>query len=113
LQRTAQRAWKWKRKRNNELALSKVRDKHWNDKAKYEIELYGSKPKQQYGFLADPSKRLWENVEDYYGSMDVRTYLIGRPTNMACHNLSSKTRRRKGLNSFWASELSIVDNVQS
>jgi hypothetical protein len=46
----------WKRKRKKEIAWSKVRDKHWDNKAKCEIELYGSKLKQPYGFLADPSK---------------------------------------------------------
>ena len=70
-------------------------DKYWVDKAKYEIELYGSKLKQRYGFLADPSKTLLGNVEDYYGSMDVCTCLIGRPTNMACHNLCSKNKALK------------------
>ena len=95
LWRTEQRAWK--RKRKKEIAWSKVRDKHWDNKTKREIELYGSKLKQQYGFLADPSTKLWENVEDYYGSMDVRTYLIDRPTTMACHNLCSKSKAPEGI----------------
>ena len=30
---------------------------------------------------------LWENIEDYYGGMDPRTFFIGRPTNMSCHNM--------------------------
>ena len=29
--------------------------------------------------------------------MDVRTYLIGRPTNMACHNLCSKNKAPEGI----------------
>ena len=66
--RSAQRAWK--RKRAKVLAWTSERDNYWNDKARCEIERYRKNLKQIYGFLADPSKMLWENVEAYYGSMD-------------------------------------------
>ena len=46
---------------------------------------FGSKLKQQYGFLVDPSTKLWENA------------LIDRPTNMACHNLCSKHKAQEGI----------------
>ena len=40
---------------------------------------------------------LWENIEAYYGSMDPRTFFIGRPTNMACHNLCIENKAPVGI----------------
>ena len=93
--RSAQRAWK--RKRKKELAWSKSRDKYWDDKARLEVERYQKELKQLYGFLADPSKELWENIKNYYDNMDPRTYLVGRPTNMACHNLCMINKAPEGV----------------
>ena len=93
--RSAQRAWK--RKRAKVLAWTSERNNYWNDKAQCEIERYRTNPKQQCGFLADPSKMLWENIEAYYGSMDPRTFFIGRPTNMACHNLCIENKAPIGI----------------
>ena len=93
--RSAQRAWK--RKRRKELAWSKIRDKYWDDKAELEIQFHQKQIKHQYGFLADPSKELWENIKDYYGNMSPRTYLIGRPTNMACHDLCIDQKAPPGI----------------
>jgi hypothetical protein len=40
---------------------------------------------------------LWENIEEYYGNMDPRTFLIGKPTNMACHNICTKNKAPEGI----------------
>ena len=72
-------------------------NKHWEDKARHELERYKKQLKQLYGFLADPSKMLWENVQDYYNNMDPRTCFIGRPLNMACHNLFKINKAPKGI----------------
>ena len=47
--------------------------------------------------MADPDKELWENIEVYYGSMDPRTFFIGRPTNMACHDVCLDNKAPAGI----------------
>ena len=96
--RSAQRAGK--RKRKKELAWSKSRDEYWNDKARLEVERYQNELKHLCGFLANPSKELWENIKDYYNNMVPRTYPVGRPTNMACHNLCMINKAPEGTESF-------------
>jgi hypothetical protein len=58
---------------------------------------FGEQLKQQYGFLADPNKPLWYNVETYIGEMNMAEYLA-RPRNMACHNLLEKESLPVGTN---------------
>jgi hypothetical protein len=41
--------------------------------------------KQQYGFVADVSKPLWQNIMSALGELSIHDF-ISRPTNMACHN---------------------------
>jgi len=41
--------------------------------------------KQQYGFVADVSKPLWQNIESALGELSLHDY-ISRPANMVCHN---------------------------
>ena len=88
---------KGKRKRTEELAWTKVRDKYWNNKAKFEVEQYRNDLRQQYGFLADPSKMLWENIEKCYGNIDPCTSLIGRPMTIACHNICANNKASERL----------------
>ncbi len=40
---------------------------------------------QQYGFVADASKPLWQNIESTMGNMTTQQY-SSRPRKMACHN---------------------------
>ena len=52
---------------------------------------------QLYGFIADPNKPLWKNVDEYFERMDPRTYYFGRPTNMACHNYCTSSEAPVGI----------------
>ena len=60
---------------------------------------FGERLKEQYGFLADPSKPLWYNVEKRFEEMDVAEY-EARPRNMACHNLLVTNKLPAGTNSL-------------
>ena len=51
--------------------------KFWNDKAQRDVEGWKINLRKQFGFLADPSKMIWETVKEYFGNMDMRTYLVG------------------------------------
>ena len=53
--------------------------------------------KLQYGFLADPNKELWENLEAYYKNMPIETFLVGTPTSMTCHNVCKTTEAPAGV----------------
>ena len=53
--------------------------------------------KLQYGFLADPDKELWENLEEYYKSMPITTFLIGTPTEMTCHDVCETQKAPVGI----------------
>ena len=47
--------------------------------------------------MSDPSKMMWKNLDSYYESKDPATYLHGKPTNMACHNIYSNTKAPMGI----------------
>ena len=51
----------------------------------------------QYGFLADPAKETWENIGDYFGSMPLEQCFVGRPTNMACHDICTNVEAPIGI----------------
>ena len=53
--------------------------------------------KLQYGFLADPAKETWENVKEYFESMPLEQFFVGRPTNMACHNICTDVEAPVGI----------------
>ena len=53
--------------------------------------------KLQYGFLADPDKELWENLEEYYKRMPITTFLIGTPTEMTCHDVCKTQKAPVGI----------------
>ena len=65
---------------------SKGRDNFWDDAAELEIQRQRNQLKNQYGFLADQDKQLWENVKEYYERVTVQRLLVGRSTNTACHD---------------------------
>ena len=47
---------------------------------------FGEILREQYGFLADPTLPLWQNVEKRIREMDLSEFKA-RPVNMSCHNL--------------------------
>ena len=53
--------------------------------------------KAQYGFLPDPSKELWENMETYYGNVTPELIFIGRPANKACHDICKDAKTPVGI----------------
>ena len=63
---------------------------------------FGETLKQHYGFVADVSKPLWQNIDQAMESLSMQEY-CSRPSNMACHNylsfnpLPSGTRDLLGL----------------
>ena len=71
---------------------------------------FGEQLKQQYGFLADPNKPLWYNVETYIGEMNMAEYLA-RPRNMACHNLLEKESLPVGTNLLLVTNIYAFDSV--
>ena len=75
--------------------------------AELEICRHHDQLKMQYGFLADPDKELWENLNDYYGSMTINNILVGRPTNMACHNVCNDIKAPVGVEHLLGLEPSI------
>ena len=51
--------------------------------------------KQRHGFVCDPDKPLWHNVEDQLQLADINE-LRARPQNSACHNLLKKSPLSSG-----------------
>ena len=49
------------------------------------VSQFGEKLKRQYGFLADPSLPLWQNIDNIVGDLS-HQFILSTPTNMACHN---------------------------
>jgi hypothetical protein len=47
------------------------------------VSNFGEAIEARYGFVADPSRPLWYNVEKRIGDLDISFF--DRPSNMACH----------------------------
>lgn len=56
------------------------------DNAVRKVRTHGDRLEAQFGFVADPNLRIWDNVERCLGKMDVMQ-MQSRPRNVACHNL--------------------------
>lgn len=64
------------------------RQRRFMNRANQQIGKVGELLEQQYGFLADPSLPVWENVKRRIGEMNcVDLFGASRISNMACHNL--------------------------
>ena len=75
------------------------REKRFMYHADKYISAFGERLKEQHGFLADPMKPLWYNVEKRLREMEVEEF-VARPRNMACHNLLIKNKLPAGTNSL-------------
>jgi hypothetical protein len=63
------------------------------------IGQFGELVKRQYGFVADHTRPLWENIEKRIGEMEVDEW-NARPRNMACHNLLRENPMPVGITSL-------------
>ena len=64
---------------------------HHMHRADQEVSAYGRKIREQYGFVADPTKPLWENCTDKINKMMSSHSLTGNPIrNLTCHKLTDR-----------------------
>ena len=62
------------------------RERRHMNRADQIVAAHGERLREEYGFLADPSLPLWQNVERRIGDYNI-TDFTSRPRNQACHNL--------------------------
>jgi hypothetical protein len=81
-----------RRENQKRLDYHQRRDAHFALLTKRKINSFKSTLRRQYGFIANPSMPIWQNIQNILISMSTSEYFY-HPSNKAVHLLINKSLR--------------------